>query len=96
MSASDIAAEHMNLGRWQPDFIEISYSSKKIALWPEESRPSDIRASKIGRGLRSQAIVQPSPSSTSQIYFLLGGQSGFFRGSLGLVVGFMNSQCRLP
>ena len=44
LSASDIAAEHMDLGRWQPDFIVISYSSKKIALGPEVCRPSDTRA----------------------------------------------------
>ena len=47
VSASDTDAEDMNLGRWQPDFIVISYSHKKIALGPEVCRPSDTCASKL-------------------------------------------------
>ena len=35
----------MNLGRWQPDFVAISYSKKNIAFWPEVCRQSETLAS---------------------------------------------------
>ena len=38
---SDTAALQMSLGRWQPDFLALSYSTKKIATGPEVCRPSD-------------------------------------------------------
>ena len=37
----------MSLGRWQPDFMAISYPTKKPALGPEVCRPSDTRAENL-------------------------------------------------
>ena len=44
---SDAAAAEISLVRWQPDFIAISYTSKKIAIGPEVCRPSDTRAENL-------------------------------------------------
>ena len=44
---SDAAAAEMSLVRWQPDFIAISYTSKKIAIGPEVCQPSDTRAENL-------------------------------------------------
>ena len=37
----------MSLGRWQPDFMAISYSTKQIAIGPEVCRQSDTRAENL-------------------------------------------------
>ena len=47
VSDSDTTALQMSLGRWQPDFMAISYSTKKIAIGPEVCRPSDTRAENL-------------------------------------------------
>ena len=90
VSASDTDAEHMNLGRWQPDFIVISYSNKKIPLGPEVCRPSDTCTSKLAEAYDRNIVrkLQCTALSESKItnIFPLGGQSESSRGSLGLVV----------
>ena len=47
VSDSDTTALQMSLGRWQPDFMAISYSTKKIAIGPEVCRLSDTRADNL-------------------------------------------------
>ena len=44
---SEAAAAEMSLVRWQPDFIAISYTSKKIAIGPEVCQQSDTRAENL-------------------------------------------------
>ena len=41
----------MRLGRWQPDFMAISCSNKKIAIVPEVCQPSDTRAKTVVESL---------------------------------------------
>ena len=63
MSDSDAAAAEMSLVRWQPDFIAISHTSKQIAIGPEVSQPSDIRAENsvhaYHRKLQVYLVYQP-------------------------------------
>ena len=44
---SDSAAAEMGLGRWKPDFMVVSYSTKKIALGPKEYLQSNTRAENL-------------------------------------------------
>ena len=44
---SDAAAAEISLVRWQPDFIAISYTSKKIAIGPEVCQLADISAENL-------------------------------------------------
>ena len=43
---ADIAAGEMSLGRWQPDFLIVSYARKTIAIL-DVIRPSDIRRERL-------------------------------------------------
>ena len=60
VSDSDTAALQMSLGRWQPDFMAISYPNKKIAIGQEECRLSDTRAENLfeahGRKLQTNNL----------------------------------------
>ena len=47
ISDSDDAAAEMSLVRWQPDFIAVSYTSKKIAIGPEVCQLPDTRAENL-------------------------------------------------
>ena len=57
---SDPAALQMSLGRWQPDFMAISYPTKKIAIRQEVCRQSDTRAENLfGASSRKLQTYEP-------------------------------------
>ena len=56
VSDPDTTALQMSLGRWQPDFMAISYSTKKIAIGPEVCRPSDTRPDNLFEAYRESCI----------------------------------------
>ena len=47
ISDSEAAGAEMNSVRWQPDFVAISYTNKKIAFEPEVYQQSDTRAENL-------------------------------------------------
>ena len=49
VSDSDTGARQVSLGRCQPDFMAISYFTKKIAIGPEVCTPSETRVDDLLR-----------------------------------------------
>ena len=64
VSDPDTTALQM-LGRWQPDFMAISYPNKKIAIGQEECKLSDTRAENL-----FEAYIRTCTNSASKIHCL--------------------------
>ena len=65
VSDSDTAALQMSLGRWQPDFMAISYSTYKIAIGPEVCRQSDTHAENLFEAYSKGGLLRFESNSTA-------------------------------